>query len=179
VEFGMKIECWRPLSRTGVYLFLDGGLHAYALTFVETSVGKFVALSQRSGLGTFQELVGRDGEASKVSFLLDWTDYHTYRLERIPFEGLRVFVDNEERPRITFPESRLGELPDEQFGGNPKLAFGQFTSEGATSRWLFVRGLFSRGYDISIKKNKPDAVLRSELYKAQALIIAHAQDEDA
>lgn len=179
IEFRAKIESWRPLTRTGVYVFLDDGLHVYALTFVETSVGKFVALSQRSSLGSFQEVVGRDGNAAKISFLLDWTEYHTYRIERRPFDGVKVYVDDETDPRIAFPESKLGELPDEQFGGTPKLAFGQFTDEGATSRWSFVRGLFSRGYDISFKKNKPDAVLRTELYKTQALIIAHAQDEDA
>ncbi len=177
-ETQVKITSWRPYTRTGTYVLLDDGLHTYALTFVENSLGKFAALSQRSSLGSFQEVVGRDGDAAKISFLIDWTEYHTYRLERVPYEGVKVFVDNEVLPRITLPESKLAQLPDPQFGGTPKLAFGQFTTEGSTSRWRFVRGLFSRGFDISFKKNKSDAVLRTELFKTQALIIAHAQDED-
>lgn len=178
VEARMKVESWRPLTRTGTYLILDDGLRSFALTFVEDSVGKFVALSQRSGIGAFQEVVGRDGDPALVSFLLDWTQYHTYRMERLPFDGLRVYVDDEVTPRISFPEAKLGQLPDSQYGGTPTLGFGQYSSEGATSRWSYVRGLFSRGYDIAFKKNKPDAVLRTELYKTQALIVAHAQDED-
>lgn len=179
VEARVKISSWRPFTRTGTYVLLDDGLRTYALTFVESSTGKYAALSQRSGLGTFQELVGRDGDASRLSFLVDWTEFHTYRLERHPYDGVKVYLDNEDTPRIVFADSKLAQLPDVQYSGTPTLAFGQFTTEGATSQWQFVRGLFSRGYDISFKKNKPDAVLRTELYKTQALIIAHAQDEDA
>lgn len=178
VEARVKIESWRKLTRTGTYLFLDDGLRTFALTFLENSLGKFAALSQRSGLGDFQEITGRDGDPSKLCFLIDWTAYHTYRLERLPYDGLKIYVDAETTPRIIFPESKLTQLPDVQFGGTPTIAFGQFSTEGATSRWEFVRGLFSRGYEVSFKKNRPDSVLKTDLFNTQAIIVAHAQDAD-
>jgi hypothetical protein len=178
LEARVKIDSWRPFTRTGSYLFLDDGLHMFALTFVETLFGKFAALSQRAGSGNFQEIIGRDGAASKLCFPIDWTVYHTYRMERVPYAGLNIYVDDDPVPRIAFPETLLPQLPDPQYGGTPTLAFGQFSTEGATSRWDFVHGMFSRGYEISYIKNEPIAVLRNELFKTQAIVVAHIQDTD-
>jgi hypothetical protein len=44
LEAAVRIQSWRPSSRTGTYLILDDGVHAYALTFVEAKTGKYVAL---------------------------------------------------------------------------------------------------------------------------------------
>ncbi len=179
IEVRVRIESWRKITRTGTYFLLDDGLRAFALTFVENNSGRFVAISQRAGLGGLQEIITRDGEFSELSFLLDWTEYHTYRLERLPHDGFKVYLDNETTPRLIYPETKLSQLPDTQFGGTPTLAFGQFSEEGTISRWDFVRGFFSRGYEISFKKNKPDNVLKTELFKTQAIIVVHAQDTDA
>lgn len=178
IEARVNFTSWRPKSRTGTYLILDDGTHAYALTFLENNAGKFVALSRRTNAGGFQEVGGKDGDAATVSFLMDWTEKHTYRMERIPNEGLKVFLDDETTPRITYPESKTAFLPDAQFSGTPTLAFGQFSTEGATSHWSFVRGFFSRGFEMSFKKNKPDNVLRDELINTQAIIVAHVVDAD-
>lgn len=178
VEANVQITSWRPFSKTGTYVVLDDGVHCYAITFIETSQAKYVALSKRDALGGFRELVGRDGVAATVSFLLDWSQPHTYRIERRPYEGVKVFVDEELEPRITVAESALVELPDPLYSGTPTLAFGQFTTEAAVSKWSFVRSFFSRGYEISFKKNKPDSVLREELFDTQAMVVAHALDAD-
>jgi hypothetical protein len=177
LEARLKIPSYRASHRTGTYLILDDGVRACALTFVENSVGRFVAISKRQGSG-FVEFVGKDGDAAKLSFLFDWTQFHTYRLERRPYDGLYVYVDDEVTHRLFYPESAFSELPDPQFSNVPKLAFGQFSGEGATSQWDFVRGFFSGGYEISLKKNKPDATLRDELFGTQALVIAYALDQD-
>lgn len=178
LEVRARIESWRRFTRTGTYFLLDDGLRTFALTFIENNSGKFVVISQRSDLGGFQEIITRDGESSKLSFLIDWTEYHTYKLERLPYDGFKVYLDNETTPRLVYPENKLPRLPDTQFSGNPTLAFGQFSGEGAISRWDFVRGLFSRGYEISFKKNKPDNILKTDLTKTQAIIVAHIQDTD-
>lgn len=175
IEARLKITSWRPRTRTGVYALIDDGVHAYALSFVDSDLGKFVALAQRDAFGTFKEIVGRDGPGKDLSFLFDWTTYHTYRLERRPYEGVYVFVDDEKDPRISFPESKIAQLPD-TYPGFPALAFGQYSGEGSTSHWSFVRGMFSRGYEISFKKNASDAVLRAELFNTQAIVVAHATD---
>jgi hypothetical protein len=178
LEARVKIVSYRLRHRTGTYLVLDDGLRSYVLTFVENAVGRFVALSKRADIGGFQEIVGKDGEAANLSFLLNWTELHTYRMERRPYDGLYIFVDSETEHRLFYPESEMGELPEVQFPGVPSLAFGQFSGEGAVSQWDFVRGFFSSGYELSIKKNESDAVLSDQLFGNQAIVVAYAQDQD-
>jgi len=177
IEARVKIVSYRPRHRTGTYLVLDDGLRSYVLTFVESSVGRFVALSKRADIGGFMEIVGKDGEAATLSFPLDWTELHTYRMERRPYDGLYIFVDADTEPRLIYPESKMAELPEVQFS-DPSMAFGQFSGEGAVSQWDFVRGFFSSGYELSIKKNESDAVLSDQLFGNQAIVVAYAQDQD-
>jgi hypothetical protein len=178
LEARLKIASYRPKSRTGTYLILDDGLRSYALTFVENAVGRFVALSKRANIGGFQEIIGKDGEAATLSFILDWTAPHTYRMERRPYDGLYIFLDSEAEHRLFYPENKMSELPDVQFGGTPSIAFGQFSGEGAVSQWDFVRGFFSSGYELSMKKNESDDVLQDQLFGNQAIVVAYAQDQD-
>ncbi len=178
IEVRVRVTASRTGLRTGTYFLLDDGNHCYALTFVDTAVGKFVSLALASGIG-FAELAGKDGRAATLSFPVDWSEFHTYRIERRTHDGVQVFLDEETTPRITFPETSLEELPQEQFDGTPSIAFGNFTTEGSTSEWAFVHGLFSGGFEISFKKNKPDSVLREELFDTQAIIVAYALDADA
>ena len=180
VEARLRIHSYRAQHRTGTHLHLEDTQHSYSLTFVENSVGRFAALSRRADIGSFSELVGKDGLAAKLSFPCDWTQFHTYRMERRPNDGLYIFLDAEKSPRLYYPELDMGQLPEVQFGGSHAyLAFGQFSGEGATSDWEFVRGLFSAGYEISFKKNKSDSILRDELFNTQAIVVAHAVDQDA
>lgn len=175
VEARVRISDYHPRFRTGTYLLLDDGLRSYALTFVDTVIGKFAALSLGAGSG-FAEIVGRDGRAASLSFPVDWSQFHTYRMERRAYEGIHVFLDDEVTARIVYPEKDINVLPQEQFSGTPSLAFGQFSTEGSTSEWTFVRGFFSGGYEISFKKNQPDSVLREQLFATQAIVVAYALD---
>jgi len=176
VEARMRVTSYRPRTRTGTYLLLDDGSRCFALTFVDSYTGKYAAVSLRNGSGGFQELVGRDGDGALYSFPCDWTQFHTYRMERQVYGGLSIYLDDEVEPRISFPHSKLALLPNPQYGGTPTLAFGQFTTEGGTSEWAFINAFFSRGYEVSIKKNKSDAVLRRELFNTQAIVLATAVD---
>lgn len=176
VEARMRITSHRARTRTGTYLLLDDGSRCFALTFVDSYTGKYAAVSLRNGSGGFQELVGRDGEGALYSFPCDWTQFHTYRMERQIYGGLSIYLDDEVGPRISFPHSKLALLPNPQYGGTPTLAFGQFTTEGGTSEWSFINAFFSRGYEVSMKKNKSDAVLRRELFNTQAIVLATAVD---
>jgi hypothetical protein len=175
-EFRARVTSFRPRHRTGVYALLDDGVRTFALTFVDSYSGKYVALALRDGTGSFREVVGRDGEGAQYSFPLDWTEFHTYRIERQLYRGVSVYVDDETSPRLVFPESNLALLPTPQYSGTPKLAFGQFTGEGATSEWAFFNGFFSRGYEVSTKKNKSDTVLLDELFGTQAIVLVTVTD---
>lgn len=178
VEGRVAVTSWRALSRTGVYLFLDDGLKAFGLSFVEASTGKYACIAVSDGLGSFKEVVGKDGLGVKYSFPIDWTKAHTYRVERRPFDGLYVFVDNSRTPALFIKETDLSTLPSSQFSSTPTVGFGQFTTDGATATWSFVRALLSSGNEVSFKKNNPDTVLREELFATQAIVVADAVDED-
>jgi hypothetical protein len=176
VEAKGRVTSFRARHRSGTYLLLDDGVRSFALSFVDSFTGKYIALALRDGTGSFREVVGRDGDGLLYSSPCDWTEFHTYRLERQIYGGFKVYVDQETTPRLSFPESDLALLPNPQYSGVPTVAFGQFTTEGSTSEWTYLNTFFSRGYEISTKKNKSDAVLRNELYGAQAIVVATASD---
>lgn len=175
VEARARVTSFRPKFRTGSYVFIDDGSHVFGLTFVDSYSGKYAALALRDGSGGFREVVGRDGDGPLYSFPCDWTEFHTYRLERRIYQGFQVYLDDEEDPRISFPEGSIALLPDAQHPG-PTIAFGQFSTEGATSQWAYLNTFLSRGYEVSLKKRKSDAILRNELYNTQAIVVASASD---
>lgn len=178
MEADLEIKTYRTRSGTGVYLILDDGAKSYMLTFVETDLGRFVCVPVKSGSG-FKELAGPEREDAKYSFPFDWTKRHLYRIERRVFaDGFYVFVDNEPTPRLAVSDRSAEAMPDSQFPGTPTVAFGHYTDKGAVSLWGASRLFFSAGYEFQVKKNRPDSVLRDELYDAEAVVIAYAKDED-
>ena len=176
IEARGRVTSYRPKFRSGTYLVLDDGVRSFALSFVDSHSGKYAALALRDGTGDFREVVGRDGDGLLYSFPCDWEEFHTYRLERQIYRGLQIYLDDEDEPRISFPESDLALLPNPKYLGTPTVAFGQFTTEGSTSEWVYLNTFFSRGYEVSTKKNKSDAILRNELYNTQAIVVASASD---
>lgn len=177
LETRLQITDHKLQSRSGLFLILDDGLRSYMLSFVDTPIGKFCSVPVRAGLSSFVEKVGTTGEASKLSFKLDWDQPHTYRMELRRLDGLYIFIDNDPEPRLVIPTSDNVDYPTSQFLA-PTVAWGQFSKEGSVSRWDFVRTSFSRGYEISFRKNDPTSVLEEEIGNTQALVVASAQDDD-
>jgi len=177
IEARLQITEFKPHNRTGLFLILDDGLTAYILSFVDTPIGKFVGIAKRAGLSSFVENVGTEGEASDLSFKVDWSVPHTYRLERRYLDGLYIFVDNEEEPSLIIPDSKNIDYPSSQFLA-PTIAFGQLSKEGSVSKWDFVRSLFSRGYETSFRRIESVSVLEEKIGNTQTVIVAHAQDND-
>lgn len=177
VESGLSISSWSAGERTGVNVVLDDTLRSFMLAFVDDEQGRFIAVPQRLGAGTWTELVALDGPNSLWCSLIDWTQFHTYRLELRRRDGFYVYVDLEATPRIAIPESNYALLPDSFLAlGEAGIGFGQFTSEGSTSSWSYVRGMFGNGYEISFKKNESDAVLREELFQTQSIVVVSIKD---
>lgn len=177
IEARVQITAHKAQARTGLFLILDDGLHAYMLSFVDTAVGKFVGVPTRAGLSSFIETVGNSEAASKLSFAIDWSQPHTYRMEYRRLDGLYIFVDNDPEPRLVILEADNVDIPNSQFL-SPTVAFGQLSKEGSTSRWDFVRTSFSRGYEVSFKKLKADAVLEDDIGNTQAVVLAFVEDND-
>ena len=180
VEADLRITSYRQGSRTGVYLLIEDGINAYMLGFVDTEAGKFVCVCLSHDLSGFTEYPGFEGVAAKTSFLFDWTVEHRYRMERRAYDGLYVYVDYEETPRLVIKDSDyLGypvmrpDLPQV-----PLVGFGHLSPEGGTSEWKYFRTLSSTGYEISARKDLPDAALVENLFGTEAIVVAHATDED-
>ena len=148
IETSFCITSWRPATRSGVFVFIDDGDNAFMLSFVETDVGRFVCVPLSAGVGSFQEYAGDSGLGAQLSVAIDWTAFHTYRLERRPRDGLYLYIDNNPTPALFLADSARYSYPATQFG-TPVVGFGQLTDEGATSIWQFVRDFFGSGYEIS------------------------------
>lgn len=172
-EASLKITDWHPADRTGVFGILDDGLSSYILSFVETDVGRFVCIPLAAGSGQFQEQAGDIGMAAKLSVRVDWTQFHTYRLERRPRDGVYLYIDNLATPALVLLDSDRYSFPQTQFGA-PIVVFGQYTLEGATSVWEFVRDFFGAGFEVSTKFNRSDADLRASLSGARATVVVTA-----
>jgi len=176
VEVRLQITKHKLRSRTGYYIFIDDGVHTYALSFVDTEIGKFVCIPVRSASGLIEK-AGTEGVASKLSKQILWDNPHVYRLERRPLDGLYLFIDNSTDPAIVLPESENIDYPQSQFF-TPTVAFGHFSGEGAKSLTDFVRVEVSEGYEISTKKVDVTAQLEQDARNTQAVVVVLARDND-
>jgi len=156
------------------FFFESHNVNAYMLSFVETDAGKFVCIPLSSGFSGFQEYAGQVGEAAKLSVLIDWTEFHTYRLERRPRDGVYLFIDNNPVPALALLDSSRYSFPLAQFGGTPTVAFGAYSDEGGVSVWKFVRGFFGSGYELSTMLNQSEAELRESLNNTRATVVVTA-----
>lgn len=177
LEAKVQFTDWKPRTRTGSFMVIDDGLKAYMLSFVETDIGKFVGVPVDAGSGSFVEVVGTDGEAESLSFKIDWSEPHVYRMERRPLDGLYIFVDDAVDPELVILDSARVDFPTSQFG-EPVVAFGQFSIEGSVSLWDHVRTMFGRGYEVSTRKVDPTETLEAEIAATQAIVVAFAEDLD-
>lgn len=175
IETSLQITSHKPKARSGCFLVLDDGLHSYMLSFVDTDVGKFAAVPVRAGLNSFIEEAGTDGDAEKLSFKIDWSEPHTYRMERRPLDGLYIFVDNDPEPSLVIPDTDRVDYPGSQFCC-PTVAFGVLSSEGSTSLWDYTRTMFGSGYEISFKVKTDTAGLEEKIRNSQAVVVASADD---
>jgi len=171
VEVGMKVDAWHELERTGAYVILDDSIKAYMLSFVETAEGRFVCVPLAAGVLQFQEYAGETGPASKLSVAVDWTVFHTYRLERRPRDGVYLYIDN--KLALVIPDTARYAFPQTQLS-LPAIAFGQFSQEGAETVWKFVRGSFGSGYEISTILDRPESELNKRLNNVRATIVVSA-----
>jgi hypothetical protein len=176
VEIRLQITRSKPRSRAGYYVMIDDGLTTYALSFVDTEIGKFVCIPVRSSSGLV-EIVGTEGIASKLSTLINWNESHIYRLERRPLDGLYLFIDNSITPILVLTDSDKIDYPQSQFL-TPTVAFGHISGEGLRSATDFVRVEVSKGYEISTRKIDSTSTLEQDVRNTQAIVVAIARDND-
>jgi hypothetical protein len=123
------------------------------------------------------EDIGTEGLAATLSVLVDWTQTHTYRLERRPLDGTYLFIDNSPTPSLTIPDSLYINYPLPQLT-SPGVAFGHVGEEGCISFTDFVRVALSEGYEISTKKIATEAQLEQDILGSQAIVLATLSDND-
>jgi hypothetical protein len=76
-----------------------------AVTFIDSPLGKFCAVWLDGDPP--QVSIGDNWAPGRTSFRVDWTVPHTYRLQLIPFVGMKVFVDGEERLEVPWEQLPL------------------------------------------------------------------------
>lgn len=163
-------------ERTGDAIILDDGTRSFVLSFTETEEGRFACLALRGITEAYQEISGFDGDGPLLSFPIDWRDPHTYRIERKPTEGTYIFVNEELKPRIFWPDSKLSFIPDSIYT-TPVVAFGHFLNKcPSTAKWYFVRTFFSTGFEVSFKKNETDSALKTDLFATESIVLVEAGD---
>jgi hypothetical protein len=173
IEAFVQITKWRPSSRTGVFLILDDGLHAFLLSFIEVDTGRYVTVPLSDGADGFIETVGDIDNGLKLSYKIDWTEGHVYRLERRPLNGVYLFIDNNPTPSLVLSDTVRYSFPSTQLH-TPSIGFGHMTDEGATSVWKFVRGQFGSGFEISTRLNQTEREIQTRLSNARTLVIVSA-----
>ncbi len=176
VEFRTRIVSYKPRARTGFYVIIDDGLKTYCLSFVDTEIGKFVAIPIKDGVG-MKEVTGTEGQATTLSTKIDWDNSHIYRFERRPLDGVYLFIDNNPVPTLYIPESSRVSYPTSLFS-TPVVAFGHLSNESARSITNFVRVMYSKGYEISIKKVDSTTQLEQDIRNSQAMVITFVEDDD-
>lgn len=178
IEFRTQITRHKPRARSGFYVIIDDGFHTFALSFVDTEIGKFVAFPIRSGSGLV-EIVGTEGPATKLSAKIDWDSPHIYRFERRPLDGTYLFIDGATTPTLYIADSdRTVDIPLTSFS-TPTAAFGHLSGEGATSLTDFVHVMYSEGYEISTKKVDSTDQLEQDIRNTQAMVLAFVEDADS
>jgi hypothetical protein len=176
IEARIKINSWKALSRAGAMVIVDDGVKAFMLSFIETAEGKFVSIPKSFAGNSFKEVVGISGEGPKYSFKLDWTKYHTYKIERVPIVGTHIYVDG--ILKLTIPESLTVNLPQTRFS-NPTISFGHYTpGEGGSSSWRYFRVRRGSGYEIGTRKNLTEPQLEDSLFATKAIVVVNLLDLD-
>ena len=142
---------------TGVTLSIDDGTGILALVFADGGpvLGKIAFLLTDGARQISQNLTDiRAGLVADTFFAVDWTQYHLYRIERVPDGSICVYVDEEAEPSLELDEATFSYAPtDEGY-----LIFGSAVSAQAdvaqdyknSSSWKLLRYSISKGYDISL-----------------------------
>jgi len=130
---------------------LDDGTEVARLMFVSTAGGTFVYIPGSNPATSLLEVIDQSEEGQAISHPLDFSQVHTYRLEKKPRQHLRLLVDGVEV--ILIPEGEVS-LPPTIIG--PSVGFGSFGDQKATtSHWRRLVYAVGDGYDIAVRPSVP------------------------
>ena len=138
-------------ANTGVGVEIDDGSDLLLLMFSEggPELGKIVYFPTKPDLDEALFLVraGRE-EVAGTYAPLDWTQKHTYRVERTIGGNLRLFVDEAAEPIIDMAQE---EFPYLTTLGSRAFRFGSLLDDRTTeSAWEFFHYAPSTGLDLMI-----------------------------
>ena len=185
VESRFAVESWsddvgspdpvdKPIA-TAVYL--DDIDSVAALLMVKTSTGRtFVFVPSVDDI--FEDVVQQTEEGEARSFEIDWTEEHTYRLERSPGEHVRLYIDNAVIPVIdlTWDEAAL---PNGGLAIQPSIGFGSGNPRAKTkSHWKFVRYGIGRGYDLAVRRELTNDEMTEHAFDGGVNLLIEASDVD-
>lgn len=156
-EFRMKIDSWTVggveearRTNTGVGMFIDDGSSRFMFSFADAGpeIGKIVFLSSEADLES-SLLDIRKGLITSTYYAIDWTETHTYRVEKSTGDYLRLYVDNSPIPAI---EIEFRDIPVVPTFGDEGVVFGSILDDRSNeSTWEFLHYAPSNGVDLKIE----------------------------
>jgi hypothetical protein len=187
VEARFSIESWSddvgspdPVDYPIVMgLYLDDIDSVTALVAVKTSTGRtFVVVPSADSDMGLAAVVQQTEEGEARSLEIDWTELHTYRLERSPGEHVRLYVDNSVIPGIdlTWDDANL---PNGGLAVQPSVGFGSLApNQKAKGAWKFVRYGIGRGYDLAVRRSLTTDEMNEHAFDGAVNLLIEASDVD-
>jgi hypothetical protein len=187
VEARYSIESWsddvgspNPVDHPiAMAMYLDDIDSVAALVAVKTATGRtFVYVPSVNDPETLAAVVQQTEEGEARSLEIDWTELHTYRLERSPGEHVRLYADNAVIPAIdlTWDEA---DLPNGGMALQPSVGFGSGApNQKAKGVWKFVRYGIGRGYDLAVRRELTTDEMREHAFDGGVNLLIEASDVD-
>jgi len=149
------------------------------LMATQTAAGaKYVYLQGADAASTLEAVLLQTEEGEAISAAVDWTEAHTYRLERRPGSYVRLYVDNADTPIIDVQWSDI-DLPNGAETLVPSVVVGSSdTTRQCTSSWKAVRIGTSRGYDLSVRRSLSQEEMDEHAFDGHLNLVVEVADTD-
>lgn len=172
-DFGVKVDTWgvdEPWrSNVGPGAMIDDGVYQATLLFAEggPELGKIIYVASDKDYDRALLNV-RSGLHPDSYYSIDWTKYHSYRIERGIYY-IRVYIDNGKEPVIEL-DLRDFQLPFTE-DNTPTFAFGALAVGISTSMWTHAVYSTSTGYDIGSQLPLDEEELLEQFGKASNVVV--------
>ena len=148
-ELGAVGELNTPIS---CGLVIDDGADAARMMFVQTPAGAFVYIPTSNLAQSLADVIAQNEDGEAISAELDSIyGLHTYRLEKRPYNHVRLYVDGQLVIDVPWDTSYGFDLPSPVLAA-PGLGWGSFDSYRQTlTTWRRVVYSAGDGYDVAVK----------------------------
>jgi hypothetical protein len=185
VEFRTRINSYEvdgeldPIRKaTPVTAWVDDGTNSIVLMFADAGpqIGKIIAIATKASVQESLDEI-RSGNAEGTYVVVDWTEYHAYRLEKVVGESFRLVIDHSDSPALDLDFNEF-EFPNSVLSFAQTMGFGSATyanAERSDSDWDYFRYNLSTGFDVAAQPVLSENEVLSR-FNHSINVIAHAEE---